>query len=921
MADPGVKLFISCVSGEFGVYREPLRKALALPDIDVKIQEEFKPQGNDTLSMLVDYIEPCAAVVHFVGDMSGAAPPDFCVQELLERYPNLKARLPPLAEAIERQEPISYTQWEAWLALFLRKTILIVIPSEKAARGPKFEPKAEMRKAQDDHLKRLKTIDRFPGDPFVNADGLTIQILQSALIPALKRAAREGVAAARQPRNLPFVSLGDLFKGREKELDALRLALTAARGAGVLVRALHGLGGIGKSRLAVEYAWKHEADYSALLFVRAESAAALTANLAALAGAEVIDLPEAEAPEDGPKIVAVLNWLEANPTWLLILDNVDDGEAAAAVTTLLPQFKGGHVIVTARAANFPAGIRKLELHALDEGPATDFLLERTCDDRAKAPDDEPKARELARELGGLAPGLEQAGAQIATDRIGFEAYLKLWNDNRDKALGWSDPLTNSERTLATTWATSVKRLSPAGRRLLDRLAMLAPDPIPDSLLEVPGPGALGGEDAQPARAGLYAYSLISRARGEDGVAPGLVVHRLVQDFARRAMTSERRAEALREAVEWVDAAVPIASDDVRTWPVLNPLAPHALAVARRADEAGIAEPTARLFNALAILSSAKARYAEAEPLYRRVVEINEFARGGSDPIVAACLNNLALLLRTTNRIGEAEPLYRRALKIDEASFGPDHPNVATDLGNLAGLLQGANRLAEAEPLTRRALAIDEAGYGPDHLSVAIQLNNLAELLRNTNRLGEAEPLYRRALAIWEKGLDAQHPRLATGLNNLALLLKATNRPAEAEPLYRRALKIDEVSFGPDHPEVATDLNNLASLLEAANRLAEAEPLYRRALAIDEASFGANHPNVARDLNNLAGLLEKTNRVAEAEPLFRWALAIFDTSFGPNHPSTVTVRNNLAALVAKSGFRTGVGAPNRSFFSRLFGKGR
>ena len=113
MADPGVKLFISCVSGEFGVYREPLRKALALPDIDVKIQEEFKPQGNDTLSMLVDYIEPCAAVVHFVGEMSGAAPPDFCVQELLQRYPNLKTRIPPLAKAIERQAPISYTQWEA----------------------------------------------------------------------------------------------------------------------------------------------------------------------------------------------------------------------------------------------------------------------------------------------------------------------------------------------------------------------------------------------------------------------------------------------------------------------------------------------------------------------------------------------------------------------------------------------------------------------------------------------------------------------------------------------------------------------------------------------------------------------------------------------------------------------------------------
>jgi hypothetical protein len=294
--------------------------------------------------------------VHFVGEMSGAAPPDFCVQELLQRYPNLKTRIPPLAKAIERQAPISYTQWEAWLALFLRKTMLIVIPSETAARGPKFAPTAETKKAQDDHLKRLKSIDLFPGDPFVNGDGLTIQILQSAVIPALKRAAREGVAAARQPRNLPFISLGDLFKGRDKQLEALHSALAAANGAGVLVRALHGLGGIGKSRLAVEYAWKHEAEYSALLFVRAESAAALNANLAALVGAFLLDLPEKGAREDAAKIEAVLRWLEASPTWLLILDNVDDSDAVAAVTALMPRLNGGHVIVTARRTFQPPSV-------------------------------------------------------------------------------------------------------------------------------------------------------------------------------------------------------------------------------------------------------------------------------------------------------------------------------------------------------------------------------------------------------------------------------------------------------------------------------------------------------------------------------------------------------------------------------------
>jgi hypothetical protein len=364
----------------------------------------------------------------------------------------------------------------------------------------------------------LKSIDLFPGDPFVNGDGLTIQILQSALIPAMKRAAREGVAAARQPRNLPFRSLGELFKGREKELEALHSALAAAKGAGVLVRALHGLGGIGKSRLAVEYAWKHEAEYSALLFVRAESAAALSANLAALVWASMLDLPEKEAREDAAKIEAVLRWLEASPTWLLILDNVDDSDAVAAVTALMPRLKGGHVIVTARAANFPATIRKLELDVLGEDAATQFLLERTADDRQRAKDDDVQAGMLARELGGLALGLEQAGAQIATDRIGFPRYLKLWNESREKLFDWSDPtLTGSEKTLATTWVTSVARLPPQSVRLLDRLAMLAPDPILDSLLDVAVPGEDAGYDAQKARAGLFGYSLAREGRRRSGL--------------------------------------------------------------------------------------------------------------------------------------------------------------------------------------------------------------------------------------------------------------------------------------------------------------------------------------------------------------------------------------------------------------------
>jgi tetratricopeptide (TPR) repeat protein len=893
VANPSVRLFLSCVSDEFRDYRDALRGALTRPNVEVKIHEDFKALGGDTLGMLEDYIGQCEAVVHFVGDMAGSTPAIGSVDDLLQRRPDLAARLAAKGMAREALESLTYTQWEAWFAVGFGKDLLIVAPAE-SARGSKFAPTGASRASQAEHLKRLKAIDRYPGPPFTGADNLVAQIVNSAVIDALVKAR---ALPARQPRNLPFASLGELFKGRERALEELRAALEGAKGVAVAGRALHGLGGIGKTRLAIEYAWARAADYSALLFVRADDAATLNAGLAALAGAEVLDLPEKEAREDEAKIAAVLHWLEAHPTWLLILDNVDDRDAVAAVASLMPKLKGGRVVVTGRAANFPGAIRTFELDALDEDAATQFLLDRTEVKREAAKDDAAQARTLAHELGGLALGLEQAGAHIATERIGFARYLKLWNESRDKVLAWADAtLTGSDKTLATTWATSVARLSPESRRLLDRLAILAPDPIPNALIDVAVPGEAAGCDAYEARKGLYAYSLATQAKSEDGATRGFVVHRLVQDFARRAMTKKRRAAALREALDWINAAVPFDADDVRTWPVLDPLAPHALAVGRRADEVGIAEPTARLFNQLAMLFDAKARYAEAEPLYRRALKIDEASHGPDHPNVATDLGNLAQLLRATNRLAEAEPPYRRALKIDEASYGPDHPDVARDLNNLAELLNATDRRAEAEPLYRRALEIVEASQGPDHPNVASALNNLAQLLQATNRLAEAEPLMRRALAIGEASYGPDHPDVARYLNNLANLLQDANRLAEAEPLMRRALAIDETSLGPDHPYVAIRLNNLASLVQATNRLAEAEPLYRRASKIDEATYGPDHPNVARDLGNLAGLLQVTNRLGEAEPLMRRALEIDEASYGPDHPNVAQDLGNLAGLL-------------------------
>ncbi|MGA2605065.1 MAG: tetratricopeptide repeat protein [Verrucomicrobiia bacterium] len=334
----------------------------------------------------------------------------------------------------------------------------------------------------------------------------------------------------------------------------------------------------------------------------------------------------------------------------------------------------------------------------------------------------------------------------------------------------------------------------------------------------------------------------------------------------------------------------------------EPLMRRALAIDEQSF--GLEHPyVARDLNNLAQSLERTNRLAEAEPLLQRALAINEQSFGPEHPIVAVTISNLATLYYDTDRLAEAEPLLRRALAINEQSFGPEHPNVAMNLNNLAHLLQDTNRLVEAEPLLRRALAINEQSFGPEHPTVAIILNALAGSLKETNRLVEAEPLLRRALAINEQSFGPEHPIVAAAINNLVLLLLDTNRLAEAEPLLRRAISIFVKSLGENHPSVSTSLNNLAQLLQATNRLAEAEPLTRRALAIDEQGFGPEHPKVAMHLNNLARLLQATNRLTEAEPLMRRHLAIFlkfTIATGQQHPHLQDAISNYAALLQQMG---------------------
>lgn len=639
-----------------------------------------------------------------------------------------------------------------------------------------------------------------------------LQSLAPAPRPAAVPVAPQTPAA--KPIHLPSHSLGQLFVGREALLTQLHTQLGArpcGSHAPAVLAVLHGLGGMGKTRLALEYAWGHADTYGALLLVDADSPEALQRNLAALAGPTRLNLPAQHETDEARQRAAVLQWLGTHPGWLLILDNADSEAAAAAIEALLPQLAGGHLIVTSRISQWSAGIPTLAVGKLPPEAATRFLLLRTEDKRRPDPDAPAAAATLAAELDHLALALEQAGAHIARQRLSFGQYLEKWRQQQQAVLKWHDPrLMHYPTSVATTWQTSFAQLQQPARALLERLAWLAPDPIPESLLEVPVPGLPADEDdPAEALAELEAFSLVTRATDR----PEFSVHRLVQAVTRHDLKGNGVSKRLVEAAVWVAVAFVGDPADIRNWPVFDPLAPHALAVAVFIDDAGVKKPAHFLFSQIGLLHLAKARYVEAEKPLRQALAISETIQESE---ISTDLNNLAVLLKETGDLDEAERLMEKALAIDKDIWGPDHPQVAICLSNLATLRLKRERFNDAQSMMHRALIIDVDAYGFYHPRVANDQSNLAQVV-SIYSPQDAEKLLRSALKIDEKCFGRTHLAVAIRLNNLAELLFKTTRKTDAEPLLKRAHGIVIQSLKPEHPTAQSISANYLAVLQSLGK--------------------------------------------------------------------------------------------------------
>ncbi|MBN3884014.1 MAG: tetratricopeptide repeat protein [Nostoc sp.] len=689
------------------------------------------------------------------------------------------------------------------------------------------------------------------------------------------------------PQNIPRGSIVK-FVGRAETLVSLHERLQHS--SQVVIAAIEGMGGVGKTELATQYALIH-----LLLNTYPGGICWLRARDEDI-GLQILQFAIAKLglkpPEDWdlPKQVDFCwsRWHDGNV--LVVLDDVNDyPKVEQYLPPQSPRFK---LLITSRLQlDFS---QSFTLDVLSESAALELLQEWVGAEKvARELED---AKEICQRLGCLPLALNLVGRYVKKRKISLAEMLRRLEEKKltheslardEKDCTWT---LNVKRGVAAAFELSWEELNDDAKELGVLLSLFALAPIPWGLVE----SVEMGKDAEQLEDSRVELESLHLLQGEDSYQ----LHQLIREFFQLKQAEFNQVEELKRSLCRVMVAVAKEIPYTLTLKQISdvtPAIPHIAEVANNLIQYVSDDDLTLPFIGNARFYQGQGLYNQALPWYNQCLEVTKKRLGEEHPFVAESLNNLALLYESQGRYSEAEPLYIQDLVLTRKLLGEEHLGVATSLNNLAVLYNSQGRYSEAEPLYIQALALTRKLLGEEHLDVAQSLNNLAVLYDYQSRYSEAEPLHIQALALRRKLLGEEHPHVASSLNNLAGLYFPQGRYSEAELLYTQALALRLKLLGEEHPDVAQSLNNLGYLYSFQGRYSEAEPLYIQALALRRKLLGEEHPFFAISLNNLAKLFHLQGSYTEAEPLYLQALKIFEQQLPMNHPWTVKCREYLANL--------------------------
>jgi class 3 adenylate cyclase/tetratricopeptide (TPR) repeat protein len=676
------------------------------------------------------------------------------------------------------------------------------------------------------------------------------------------------------------------FTGREVELT--QLAETAA-GPVVVTQALAGLGGVGKTALALEYAHRRlytEHAVDLVWWFTASDRLVLTLAMARLYE-QLTGVPAGE--DSALSAMRLRNWLENTPhRWLVVFDNADE---AAVLADLVPRAGAGQVLITSRRPDWSAlgaTVHSLGVLPLNESVALlSRITGRHSDERAVL---------LAEELGGLAVALRQAGAFIAKTGWDYGRYMEMLR-TRPLRLH-SEDLAGVGTTMVQVWESSLEQLTRSGRYgsrapdVLGVLAYFAAEDIPRQVLARPaidGEAVLGGGDAlevELALVGLAEYSLITLE------SDAVTLHRLVQHLSR--LHVEDQGTAVDHAGAAIRLLRAVVDDSGSTVERVTRLLPHVSASTTHAVGLSTAiDDVTYLLNAVALDRIDVGQLDVARSLLDRALSVATDHLGHDHPSTLTTRANLAHWLGEAGRADEAVAQFQALLDDERLGvLGPDHPSTLTARNNLAHWLGTAGHVEDAIEQFRIVLAERLRVLGPDHPSTLVTRNSLAGCLGEIGQVAEAVAQFRIVLAERLRLLGPDHPSTLTTRDNLAHWVGKGDQVAEAVAQFQALLEDRLRVLGRDHPSTLNSRANLAHWLGEAGRADEAVAQFQALLD--------DHLNTLTIRSNLAGWLGELGRADEAVTHFRALLDDRLRMLGPDHPSTLNTRASLAHCMGDTG---------------------
>ena len=642
----------------------------------------------------------------------------------------------------------------------------------------------------------------------------------------------------------------------------------------MLPQALTGLGGIGKTQVAIEYIFQYQQDYQTIIWVNADSRETLNQHCAYII--DILHLTEDPARRQKSAIDTFKRWLNDQVAWLLVIDNVED---IAVINEFLPALRNGHVLLTTRTQLTGGLAHNIELGKMKEDDGALLLLRRarkiTLDDpldTAQSSDRET-AKKIVQEMDGLPLAIDQAGAYIDETGCSLSHYLELYRANHARLLKRrGSPDSGYPASVATTWLISFKKVRQMNRasiELLQFLAFLAPDAIPESLIRHGTPSltlrlrfaALDPFKLDSAIGVLRRFSFVQR--NEQKV---LSIHRLVQMVVRDRLSRRAQRRWARRIVKALNRAF-----------LLDVYIPQARACATLIEQWQIvSKEAANLLYQAGDHSQQRTLYRSAKPLLLKALEMSEHVFGQQSINVMNCLISLSVVYLEQRQFDQAERCKQRVLEITRKVWGSAQSSALVPYHlDLAHRYTNQERYEEAEACYQQALASCEGASEQMSRLLFTTLYRSAELYRNERKLTEAESRYQQARTVSQNMFGAESFEAALSAKGLADVYSAQQMYPQAEELLEQLLMIIE-SRQEEGTFTAKCLGALADAYTLQKKQYEqAESFYQRAIAILEKVGASDSGEMLQLQSGYAVLLKELGRTGEAAPLVERAEKIYE----------------------------------------------